>query len=618
MLKSSTGWLLTILFFIILSFLLVEVTAEVQDVQSLSDLLSDHVEWIDITLSSNSTMYDRNGALIADLYQDENRIYIEYKDIPEMVIDAFIATEDQRFFEHKGYDAIAIARAILANARHKGIEEGASTMTQQLARNLFLTHDQSYNRKMSEILYAHELEKRYSKQDIIELYVNTIYFHNGVYGIEAAARYYFNKTSKELTLAEVAFLSAVPNNPSHYNPLLHADRTKLRQEWILQKMIESAYITEEQYEQALAERIVLNIQKRTDHYPDYVTYIHHEFTQLVSATDGYDLQLSQAPTEEIKNEIERKLQNRVYELLAQGVRIETALDPAKQNQAVQLIQQELAQPDVQGSVVMIDHQLMEIVAITGGKNYNKFDFHRGYQSFRQPGSAIKPLLVYAPYFEEYDLPSQSTINADNVCKSDYCPRNFGGGQYGMVPLETAFKHSYNTPAVRILDRVGIEVAFSFLDKFSFSRLVPEDYRLPSALGGFTYGMSPLEMTRAYTTFARNGSYIPSHGIRKVTDREGNLLYSWDKAEVSVWSAATNDRMRHLLSEVMKSGTAQKAQVTAAYSGGKTGTTNDFHDLWFIGLTDTHTTGVWVGKDVPSNLSSLSQQGPQLHIWRKLQ
>ncbi len=618
MLKSSTGWLLTLCFLSIFSFLLVEVTAEVQDVQTLSDVLSEKVELTDISLSSNSAMYDRNGTLIADLYREENRIYLKYEEISKVIIDAFIATEDRRFFEHKGYDSIAIARALLANAKKGGIEEGASTMTQQLVRNLFLTHEQSYNRKMSEILYAHELEKHYSKEEIIELYLNTIYFHHGVYGIEAAATYYFNKKSEELTLAEVAFLGAIPNNPSHYDPINHSDRTKLRQEWILQKMVEASFITEDQYEQALAEEMILNVRKRIDTHPDYVTYIYHELTELVAATDGYDLKLKQASTDKAKLDIEQQLQERVQQLLAQGIRIETALDPIMQNRAIQTIEQQLPQSDVQSSVVMIDHQQAEIVAITGGKEYNKFDFHRAYQSFRQPGSALKPLLVYAPYFEEYDVPIQSTINANNLCKGDYCPRNFGGGQYGMVNLETAFKNSYNTPAVRILDRVGIETAFAYLEAFSFSRVLPEDYRLPSALGGFTYGMSPLEMTRAYTTFARNGAYTPSYGIRKVTDQEGNLLYSWEKDEVSVWSQATNDRMRQLLSAVIQSGTGQKAQVNARYAGGKTGTTNDYQDLWFVGLTDTYTTGVWVGKDTPASLDHLYSQAPHLIIWKNIQ
>ncbi|NEU31423.1 penicillin-binding protein [bacterium LRH843] len=617
MLKVSTGWALIISFFIIFSFLLIEAISEVKNIQSFSSI-GNNVQWEDISLSQNSAIYDRSGELIADLYRDENRIYLDYEDIPELVIHAFIATEDQRFFDHHGFDAISIARAVIANVQNRGIEEGASTMTQQLARNLFLTHEQTYDRKLRELLYAYKLEEKLSKQEIIELYINTIYFQHGVYGMEAAAHYYFNKTSKELSLAEIAFLSSIPNNPSYYDPVFHSDRTKLRQEWVLQKMHESAYINADEYERAVKVNIVLNIQKRTDHFPDYVTYIYHELNELIAVSEGYDLQLNQASTIEGKVDINKRLQERVEQILASGVRIDTALDPILQQRAIQLIDEQLPQSNVQGVAVMIDHEQAEIVAITGGKQYRKFDFHRGYQSYRQPGSAIKPLLVYAPYVEEYDVSLQSKINADRVCYGHYCPRNFGGGQYGMVNLETAFKRSYNTSAVRILDLTGIETAFSYLKKLPFSKITPEDFHLPSALGGFTYGMSPLEMTRAYTTFAQNGSYIPSYGIRSVTDRDGNTLYSWDKTKKNIWSSSTNDLMRKLLAEVIQSGTAQKAKVATAYSGGKTGTTNDFHDFWFIGLTDTYTTGVWVGKDTPSNLSSLYSRAPHLSIWKKLQ
>ncbi|MDT8862360.1 penicillin-binding protein [Alkalihalobacillus sp. MEB130] len=622
MTKSITGWGLIGLTFVIFIFLMVEVTAEVKEVKSISDVLQEHVNLEEIALSKNSLIYDRNGDVISEVFRDENRIYLPYNEIPNVVIDAFIATEDQRFFEHKGYDAIGIGRAILSNARQSGIEEGGSTVTQQLVRNLFLTHEQTYNRKMSEILYAHELEKNYTKEEIIELYINTIYFSNGVYGIEAASRFYFNKPSERLTVAEVAFLSAVPNNPSHYDPLRNSEQTKLRQQWVLQKMLEASYVTNEEYEAALEEEIVLNVKKKTDLHPDYVTYIHHEFTELVAKSEGYHEKLAQASTPEAKQTVQNSLDERVRHLLQQGIHIETALDPFLQNLAVKSIHRQIPESDVQASAVVLDHQENEIVAITGGKDYSKFDFHRGYQNPRQPGSAIKPLLVYAPYIEEYDVPVQSTINASNVCFNEgngreYCPKNYGGSEYGMVSLATALKHSYNTPAVRIFDQVGINTAFSYLEPFSFSHLDDRDYNLSVALGGFTYGMTPLELTNAYTTFATNGSYRPSYGIRSVKDTNGNILYSWDTQETYVWSQNTNDKMRKLLSEVIESGTARRAQISAPYSGGKTGTTNDYHDLWFVGLNDQYTTGVWVGKDQRSSILHLNDRGPHLQIWKEL-
>ncbi|WP_332693970.1 transglycosylase domain-containing protein [Halalkalibacter lacteus] len=617
MLRSSTGWIFIIFTFIAFTFLLMEVTAEVQEVRTLSEVLNERVDLEEIVVSKNSMIYDRNGDVVSEVFRDANRIYLPYEEIPTVIIDAFIATEDQRFYEHKGYDAIGIARALLQNARQDSIGEGGSTMTQQLVRNLFLTHDQTYNRKMSEILYAHELEKNYSKEEIIELYINTIYFSNGLYGIEAASRYYFNKPSERLTIAEAAFLSAVPNNPSHYDPLKNSEQTKLRQEWILNKMLESSYVTEEQFEQALEEPITLNVKQKSDLYPDYVTYIHHEFTELVAESEGFNEKLVQATSDEARSSIEQSLQERVRQLLSSGIHIETSLDPFLQNLAVKAIHRQVPDSDVQASAVILNHTNNEIVAITGGKGHNKFDFHRGFQSPRQPGSAIKPLLVYAPYLEEFDLSTQSTINADNVCFGEYCPRNYGGSQYGMVSLTTALKHSYNTPAVRILDQVGVDTAFQYVEKFSFSSLDSRDYRLPSALGGLTYGVTPLELTSAYTTFANDGTYSPSYGIRNVTDQDGTILYSWEKNQVDVWSKGTNDQMRSLLSEVMKGGTARRAQVSAPYSGGKTGTTNNYYDLWFVGLTDEYTTGVWVGRDKQSSIAHLNDKAPHLLIWQEL-
>ncbi|WP_257008316.1 transglycosylase domain-containing protein [Bacillus sp. FJAT-45350] len=612
-----TGVIVTILFLCGFSFVLLQVTAEMSHVKSINQVLDDHVKIEDVHLSTNSYILDRNNELISEIYRDYNRIYLPIEEIPPLVIHAFLATEDRRFFEHKGYDASAIFRAFFTNLRSNSIEQGASTVTQQLVRNYYLGHEQTYDRKLSELLYAYQLEKVYDKEEIIELYINTIFFQNGIYGFEAASRFYFNKPSNELTLGEIAFLSAIPNNPTHYNPLKHSDRTIERQKWILNKMLEVEVISNEEFNLALEETIELSVTRKVDMYPDYVTYIHHEFTQLVAEIDGFNEKLRSAATDESRNDIQQKLTIRVNELLESGVTIHTALEPSMQQKAISTVERYLPQGDIQGAVTVIDHHAHEIVAITGGKDYKKFDFHRGFQSFRQPGSSIKPLLSYGPYLAEYDVRLQSPINANNFCKNGYCPRNFGGGQYGDVTLETAFKHSYNTPAVRILDRIGIENGFSYLEKFSFSQVESGDYRLPAALGGFTYGMSSLEMSNAYTTFANNGQFQPSYGIRKVTDSMGDTIYEWNPTSKEVWDIATNDRMRTLLSKVLTEGTGRNAAISGGYAGGKTGTTSSYQDLWFIGLNDNYTTGVWVGKDKPASLQNIYSQTPHLSIWREI-
>ncbi|WP_026105162.1 transglycosylase domain-containing protein [Halalkalibacterium ligniniphilum] len=615
--RASTGWLLTILCFIGVSFLFIEVVAEVQQVQTFSEVVDEHVNLDTITLSTNSQILAGNGELISEVYRDQNRIYLPYDKIPAHIINAFIATEDRRFFEHQGYDATSIVRALMTNLRSESIEQGGSTVTQQLVRNVFLSHEQTYQRKISELLYAYELEKHYTKEEIIELYINSIYFQHGVYGFEAASIYYFNRPSNELSLAEIAFLSAIPNNPTHYDPLRNKESTKLRQEWILEKMLEVDAISQEEYFAALEEPITLNIHERVDRFPDYVTYVHEEFKQLVAASEGFNTRLAEASTEDAKEEINASLNERVNELLQSGITIQTALDPAMQLRTRDSVTRRLPQADIQGAAVVIDHTTNEVIAITAGKNYSKFDFHRGFQSYRQPGSAIKPLLVYGPYFEEKEIPIHSTINADNFCSGNYCPKNFGGAQYGNVSLETAFKHSLNTPAVRILERVGVETAFKYLESFHFQRLTEKDYGLYAALGGFTYGMTPLELTSAYTTFGNNGVYQKPFAIREVTDRNGEVLYKWEVTPATIWSQETNDKMRTLLASVVQSGTGTKANVNSSYVGGKTGTTNDYLDLWFVGLTEQYTAGVWVGKDKPANLQSIYSQTPSQLIWRDI-
>ena len=617
MLRVSTGVFLTVLLFLFFGFILIKTTDEYHNIQTIHEVLDEHVNLEEIVLPTNSYIFDANGQLISEIYNEQNRVFLAYADIPEHVKNAFLATEDRRFFDHKGFDAHSIMRALVANIKSHSIEQGASTITQQLVRNVFLNHEQTYNRKLSELLYAYKLEEMYSKEDIIELYINTIFFQNGIYGIEAASRFYFNKTSAELSLAEVAYLCAIPNNPSHYNPLKYPENTKERQKWMLEKMLEVKDISEEEYSTAINAPIKLNITKRVDRYPDYVTYIHHELKQLVAEQEGFLQRLQLAPSDSEKEAVHQELGQRVEQILSEGIRIETNLLPELQNKAIEAVTKNVPYQDVQSAAVVIHHPTNKIVAITGGKGYKKFEFHRGFQSFRQPGSAIKPLIAYAPYINEYKVPTKSTVNANHYCKNGYCPKNYGGGQYGTVTLETAFKHSFNTPAVRILEQVGVDTAFSYLEKLQFSKLVKEDYRLPAALGGFTYGMSVLELTNAYTTFSHDGQFIKAHGINKVTNLKGELLYEWPYRETEVWSADTNDKMRTLLHKVMTEGTARAANMSSQYIGGKTGTTSDIHDLWFVGIRNEYTIGVWVGKDTPVNLQSIEGVRPQLKVWQDI-
>ncbi|MFN2744060.1 transglycosylase domain-containing protein [Bacillus sp. z60-18] len=615
-LRLILGWILLIMFIPIFVYTLMASGEEAEKMKPLDQVLDEKINLKDIGLVQNSYMYDRDGALISEIVSDhQNRVFVSYKNIPEHVKQLFLTSEDRHFFQHKGFDFLGMVRAAAANFKKGGIDQGASTITQQLSRNLYLSHERTFDRKLTELLYSYQLEKKLSKEEIFEKYLNTIYFNNGVYGIGSASRYYFNKPLKSLTLAETAFICAIPNNPTLYDPLKHFDYTKTRQKRLLGELREAGVINEKEYKKAVKEKIKLNVKEKKDAYPDYATYVNDEFTKLVSSSEGFDKRLKKAKTREEKEKIEKELSNRISSLLTGGIKIYTALDPEMQNRVVQQVNSRLPYAEVQGGAVVINHQTHQIVAMSGGKNYKKYDFNLAYQAHRQPGSSIKPLLDYGPYMEETGATAGSMIDASRFCSKDYCPNNFNEKTYGTVSIKTAFKYSYNTPAVRALNQIGVQKGFSYLEPFGFEKIDPKDYRLPAALGGFTDGFSPLEMANAYTTFGNDGSYTPSHAITKVTNLKGKTLYKWKDKPKQVFSPRTNNQLRILLSAVVQEGTGRKANFSGGYVGGKTGTSNDYRDLWFVGLTDTYTMSVWVGKEKKGNVEFLHHTGPQLLIWK---
>lgn len=615
--RAFTGNIFIFIFLFVFSIFFTLSIREYTNAKTIDEVLEENVNIDTIQLAENSIILDRNGEKIADIYSGENRVYLPYEEIPSHVIHAFIATEDQSFFEHKGFDLKGITRALLVNMKNESIEQGASTITQQLARNLFLTNEKTYERKLSELMYAYKLEKQLSKEDILEKYINSIYFQNGTYGIEAASQFYFNKSVKDLSLAETAFLCAIPNNPNLYNPLKNMEKTDERKEWILTKMLEEKYIDKDEFDEAISEEIVLNIGDKADFFPDYTTYVYEELKWLVGKTEGFVSRIAGAIDAEEKKQIEQQLDERVQALLKEGIIIETSLDPTVQTAAVQTVNDYLSNSNLQGATAVIDHKRHEIVAITGGKNYKKFDFHRGFQAYRQPGSAIKPLLAFAPYIEETGSTEQTIIDASPFTKNGYTPKNYGGVQYGPVPMQVALKHSYNTAAVRLFDSLGPQHVFEkYMEKFDFQRIVEADYNLPSALGGFTYGVSVLEMAQAFTSFMTDGVYYSPKAIKRVTDKDGNELYAWPKVEREVWSKHTATEMKKMLRRVVTEGTARQISFrNSSYIGGKTGTSDNYYDLWFVGSTDRYTSAVWLGYDEPRSVGSGIRT--HLHIWSSI-
>lgn len=616
MFRAIIGWLLLaalIPLFVLTFYLSKEEAASVKPV---NEVLDQKIKLEKVDFSQNSYMYDRDGSLISEIVSnDENRVFVKYDKIPDSVKELFLRSEDRNFYDHKGIDFMGVIRALAANVKNHGISQGASTITQQLSRNLYLSHERSFSRKFTELLYSYELERKFTKEEILESYLNTIYFSNGVYGVGSAANYYFDKPLSSLTLAQMAFISAIPNNPTLYDPLKQFKHTKKRQERLLGILEKDGVITKKQYKKAVKEKISLSLSEKKNLYPDYVTYANEEFTDLVSDQEGFTKRLKKAKTAGVKKAIQKELSEKVSALLQDGVKIYTALDPSLQQRAVYQLNAQLPYQGVEGGSAVINHQTHQIVALAGGKNYKKFDFNYAYQAQRQPGSAIKPLLDYGPYIDQTGATASSKISAGKFCSSGYCPQNYSHKTYGTVTLETAFKNSYNTPAIRMLDTVGVKKGFSYLEKFSFEHIVADDYRLPSALGGFTKGFSPLEITDAYTVFGNQGAYTRNHSITKVTDLNGKTLYKWKESPKQIYSQRTNETMRKLLASVVKSGTGKKANFNSPYIGGKTGTSNDYKDIWFVGLTDQYTMGVWVGRD-RGTVESIYSSSPHLRIWKQ--
>lgn len=554
------------------------------------------------------TMVDRNGNVFSEEYV-EWRQPVQLEDVPEIIKQIYLLSEDKEFYTHIGFNVSALTRAIVANSQGS-IEQGGSTITQQLVRMRYLSAEQTYERKLTELFYAYELEQLYDKEEIFEMYLNEIYFSNQVYGISAAASFYFQKPLADLTIAQMAFIAAIPNNPSLYDPLKNFDKTKARQERLLDILAENNIITAEDATIYKQEKITLNLREKKQQQPAYSTFVLAEFKELVAANEGYNEQLETAQTEAEKKIIEDQINARVQQLLQSGISIHTALDPEKQQQDEQKIDAILGNGNLQSSSVVIDNSTREIVSVYGGKDYKKFDFHRAYQAVRQPGSSFKPLIVYAPLFEKTNYSPSSIVSGGQFCVDNFCPQNYGGGIYGNISIATAFKNSYNTSALRLLNEIGLDTAFYYIKKFNFQSLVPEDKSYAAGLGGLSYGVTALEMADAYTSFI-DGTYMRARSIRNVTDANGNVLYSWPTAKETIWSEQTVKYMRSILNDVVTSGTGKGISSNSSYIGVKTGTTNDYKDFWVAGLTDQYTTAVWIGFDNPSSMQSL--QDDKIHF-----
>ena len=597
--RKFLGILLTAVaaFFIAYIFKLLFVEWEVA--QARVTQIESSIELKEVASSLPVKLLDENDAVFSEEYV-EWRQPLALENIPLVAQQLVLFSEDVHFYDHIGFDVSAIARAFVANADSGEKSQGGSTITQQLVRMRYLQEEKSYERKVLELFYAHELEQVLTKGQILNLYLNEMYYSNQVYGIGGAATFYFQQPLAELSVAQVAFLTAIPNNPSHYNPLVNFANTKARQELLLDVLVKHNAISAEQGEEAKAEAIVLNVKPKIENFPAYSSLALHELRALVARAEGYEDRLTKASD---KDAIEQQLNERVHYLLQSGITVHTNLRPEKQARDEQAISRLLGNGQLQSAVTTVDNQTRGIVSVYAGKNFEKTHFNRATRGTRQPGSTLKPLMVYAPLFETTSYAPQSYVNAGSYCIGNFCPQNYGGAVYGSVPVTVAFRYSYNTPAIRLLNTIGLSTGYGYLKQFNFKHLTDADENFATALGGLTYGVTSTELADAYTSFI-DGSYLPAHTIRKVTDANGELLFKWEDKVNYIWSPRTTRYMRELLADVVNNGTADRVYTSTGYVGAKTGTTNDFKDYWIAGLSSRYTTAVWLGFDTPQNMEWL--------------
>ncbi len=521
--------------------------------------------------AESSLVYSSDGKILAELYL-ERRTFIPHYKIPEHVKKAFIAIEDVRFYSHPGVDLIGILRALYHDLKTRSIAQGGSTITQQLAKMLFLKPERSVKRKLKEAAISIQIEKQYTKDEILGLYLNQAYFGTRAYGIEAAAQTYFGKSLGQLTVGEAAILASLPKAPSHYSPFRNPGKAKERKATVLRLMLQNKFITRAQYEEADREPMPVT--------PNYRKY--------------------EAPyvIEMVRQELEAKYNNELY---TAGYKIYSTIDSSMQKAAEEAVRNGLvaiekrARKGVQAALIAMDIKTGRIRAMVGGSDFWKSQFNRATQALRQPGSAFKP-FVYLTAVEHGMTSGDTILDAPISFKgarpgNPWTPKNYDGQYHGAVTLKTALAKSLNTATVRLADMVGVDSIIDTARRLGIkSDLQPY---LPIALGASDVTL--MDMVCAYSAFA-TGTHVKPMLYEWVMNKDGMPLSEMKEERTELISREDAEEMKKLLRAVVEEGTAQRVKELKKTLYGKTGTTNDYSDAWFIGFDDHLVVGVWVGRD----------------------
>lgn len=575
------------------------------------------------TFLSNTTIYDKDNNMIAEIVKS-NYEYTEISEVPEYIQNGYIAVEDKRFLKHNGIDYISLCRASLALIINRGeITQGGSTITQQVIKNMLLTQEQTYKRKLIEFFIAPELEKQYSKAEIMEYYVNTCYYGNGCYGIGSAASFYFGKLPKQLTLGECALLVGLSNNPSKYNPVNNPDAAKSRRNVVLTQMLDAGAITQEQFNQADAEELNLVLERTTAVKESYQTsYAIHCATLKLMELNNFDFQYvfyDEAEYDSYKELYSNTYSSYANEIRAGGYTIYTSLDSNLQNSLQYSIDNGLnsfTETDpisgkylMQGAGVVIDNSTGYVAAIVGGRGTDD-EYNRGFLAERQPGSTMKPIGVYGPAMDTGRY-YPSLIMTDKYIEGG--PQNYVKGSYsGNVTLRYALARSINTIPFQILMDIQPSTALEYLGKMRFDTLTPADNNGSLALGGMTYGVRVCDLAKAYYTIQNKGIYSDNNCLTKLDFQSKGTLYEDTVNLTQIYEPDVAYLLTDMLKTVATEGTG--VSVSGHPTGAKTGTTSDDRDSWYAGFTKQYTTVVWVGYDTPREIPGLARNKYALNIW----
>lgn len=543
--------------------------------------------------AASTLIYDYKGNLITPVHAVENRIPVEIQKVPKNLQNAFIAVEDSRFFEHSGIDPRGILRAVWVNVTGGTISEGGSTITQQLAKNALLSQERSFKRKFQEWILAYQIEQRYTKTEILEFYLNQIYFGNGAYGVQAASVTYFGKGVEKLTLAESALLAGLPKSPNYYSPFDNMKAARERQALVLDQMVKYGFISEDDATTAKAEEITLTPQRQTGN-------------QVAAYFVDYIIQ-------KLSDEYGSKM---VYE---GGLKVYTSLDLDMQKYAEAAVQNNLPSfgEDSQGimqpqaALVALDPATGEVRAMVGGRGDDFFN--RALLAKRQPGSSFKPFTYIAAL--ENGFTAASILKDEPFTSGSWSPNNYDHRTRGDVTLRTAVVYSLNLPLVRTAEAVGMGKVIDYARKMGVTSADPShDNNLSAALGGLYFGVTPLEMAQAYGVLATNGIKAEPLMILKVVGRNGEVLEEHTPKRSEVLKPQTAYLMTSLLQDAMARGTGAGAQIGRP-AAGKTGTTDNYRDAWFVGYTPNLVTAVWIGQDDGSPTGGIQGGGTPAVIWR---